>query len=970
MAYRISNQSLTLLKNYETGRAPDGSLLQQGQPALTAYLDDAGVPTIGWGHTRGVSIGDTITLRQAEDFLREDVERVVNPELDNLFSVHQNLGISLSQNQVDAFSLLTFNVGSLSSAAPNAWYAIQTGNFDRYLVEASEIRSAGGSVARGLEDRRADEAELFSQGDYARSFDSVGGAPGGNLNPYAPGNYSGSKNDPKNIPANWQVRDQADQDIAFVVDTTGSMGDDIASVQTQARSIIDGIFSSSRGLENSRVAIVGFNDPGVSTILPFTDQVDPDARKAAAISGLNRLSAAGGGDIPELTYTGIETALQLRGPDGGPNAGLSSWRPDADAKKIIVFGDAPAKDVSKKSSVLQLARDLGIVIDDRTVIDPEPNNFQVGHEAISAFTLNALEGNESGVTVTYPVQIFTVAIGTNSRTISEFQEIADETGGSAFQAADATEIVDALLEVINLPIYAISAALTSVTEGNSGSTDVEITVQRDVGTAAADVEIVLSGTADDTDRTLTASTISFAAGETSKTFQLSINGDTDIEDNETVIVSIDSVSETATVGTPSVAITITNDDSANSAPTAVNIDNVDIDENTALMTAVGAISVLDPDSDDTHTLSLINDADGLFALDGSNLVVNGTLDFESATSHEITLRTTDAGGLSFDQTVTINVNNLLETINGSAGDDELMTGIGGDIINLGGGKDKVLGPVGNFFDDQIDGFSSDDQLVFVDETVEREDITVTEGSAILSIDADGDDSVDGSFTLAGDFTTGDFMAVHTSGDTLVTFETFLPDLQEGQALEANLVNGIINQEFLTGDGSTDFQVTLRDMGFAGYDNVVGVYEIDASGNIVDTRILFENANADKSAVAGITDVEAGNRLGFFIVQDAADWAETVSDSDTLSFVNSSGAAANILDGDDISIAVNGTAVDEMVFHSFSDDMNVDDVQHALSGVDVGGESITVGFEDLTGGGDRDYEDVVFHVEMVDDFVFV
>ena len=44
--------------------------------------------------------------------------------------------------------------------------------------------------------------------------------------------------------------------------------------------------------------------------------------------------------------------------------------------------------------------------------------------------------------------------------------------------------------------------------------------------------------------------------------------------------------------------------------------------------------------------------------------------------------------------------------------------------------------------------------------------------------------------------------------------------------------------------------------------------------------------------------------------------------------------------------------------------------HALSGVDVGGQSISVGFEDLTGGGDQDYEDVVFRVEVVDDFMFV
>jgi len=278
------------------------------------------------------------------------------------------------------------------------------------------------------------------------------------------------------------------------------------------------------------------------------------------------------------------------------------------------------------------------------------------------------------------------------------------------------------------------------------------------------------------------------------------------------------------------------------------------------------------------------------------------------------------------------------------------------------------GPVENFFDDVIDGFGLDDLIVFEGSEIARSAVDVTFGSAIFDIDTDGDGSSNGQFTLEGDFSAGDFMAVGDSGDTLVTFETFLPVLQERQAVDPDLVNGIINQNFLKGDGTTDFQVTLRDLGFAGYDNVLGVYEIDAGGNIVDTRILFDNANADKAASALIEDVEDGNNLGFFIVQDAADWAATLADSDTLSFVDSSGDAANISDGADISIAVNGSAVDEIVFHSFDEDMNSDGLQHALSGVEVGGEAITIGFEDLTGGGDRDYEDVAFRVELVDDLL--
>ena len=68
----------------------------------------------------------------------------------------------------------------------------------------------------------------------------------------------------------------------------------------------------------------------------------------------------------------------------------------------------------------------------------------------------------------------------------------------------------------------------------------------------------------------------------------------------------------------------------------------------------------DVDQGDTHTYTLIDDAGGRFAIDQNNqlVVANGSLlDFETNTSHNIVVRTTDSGNLSFDQTLTINVNN-------------------------------------------------------------------------------------------------------------------------------------------------------------------------------------------------------------------------------------------------------------------------------------------------------------------------
>lgn len=306
-----------------------------------------------------------------------------------------------------------------------------------------------------------------------------------------------------------------------------------------------------------------------------------------------------------------------------------------------------------------------------------------------------------------------------------------------------------------------------------------------------------------------------------------------------------------------------------------------------------------------------------------------------------------------------------DDIRALGGDDEVEVGLGADRISLGTGFDTVKGLLAHFAGDTITDFSVQDELKFWGVTFDRSAITVLPGSAILLIDGDGDTVYDASITLEGDFSGGDFMAVRDGADTIVTFETFLPNLAERQAVDADMVNGINNQLFLTGDGSVGFQVTLIDMGFASFDNVLGVYEVDADGDIVDVQLVFANANADKSATTLITGVEAGHKLGFFIVQDAAEALALLSGDVSFAFVNGSDDPANVSDGNSIVLSANGTQVDAFVFHSFAAELNGDGVQHALSGVDVGGQSIVVGFEDLWGGGDRDYEDVVFRVEMVD-----
>jgi Ca2+-binding RTX toxin-like protein len=208
-------------------------------------------------------------------------------------------------------------------------------------------------------------------------------------------------------------------------------------------------------------------------------------------------------------------------------------------------------------------------------------------------------------------------------------------------------------------------------------------------------------------------------------------------------------------------------------------------------------------------------------------------------------------------------------------------------------------------------------------------------------------------------------------DTTTPFEVFFPSLVEGQAIDPDLVNGIINDEYLQGDGSTDFVLNLHDTGYAWYQNVLGVYEITPDGRITDARILINNVNTDKTAEVLISDVESGNKLGFFVVQNAADWASNFTSADTFVFVGNDGwSQATVNDGAGIQLQVNGQTAWKTIFHSYAAEMNDDGIQHTLSGIDTSGAMISVGFEDVVGGGDQDYEDVVFSIERVDADVFL
>ncbi len=118
------------------------------------------------------------------------------------------------------------------------------------------------------------------------------------------------------------------------------------------------------------------------------------------------------------------------------------------------------------------------------------------------------------------------------------------------------------------PLPTLSIADASITEGDSGTKLMNVTVT--LSAAAAGPVTVAYATADDTaragsDYTAESGTLSFAAGETSKTIQVVVRGDTLVEGNEAFALRLTSPTG-ATIADGAAVATITNDDRAAPAP--------------------------------------------------------------------------------------------------------------------------------------------------------------------------------------------------------------------------------------------------------------------------------------------------------------------------------------------------------------------------------------------------------------------
>lgn len=120
-----------------------------------AYRDVVGVWTIGYGFTKGVKEGDTITKGQADDKMR----RAVLPEFEN--EVFVACKVRPNQNQFDAMVSFAYNVGVGGFRRSSVLKAHNRGDHQSAGRAFHLWNKAGGKVYPGLVRRRAAEAALY-----------------------------------------------------------------------------------------------------------------------------------------------------------------------------------------------------------------------------------------------------------------------------------------------------------------------------------------------------------------------------------------------------------------------------------------------------------------------------------------------------------------------------------------------------------------------------------------------------------------------------------------------------------------------------------------------------------------------------------------------------------------------------------------------------------------------------------------
>jgi hypothetical protein len=383
---------------------------------------------------------------------------------------------------------------------------------------------------------------------------------------------------------------------------------------------------------------------------------------------------------------------------------------------------------------------------------------------------------------------------------------------------------------------------------------------------------------------------------------------------------------------PSVNVTVTATDKAghqiaqtftvnvadvNEAPTAIQLSNANVAENAAGAT-IGKLTTADPDAGDTFAYQV---SDSRFQVVNGQLQLKSGVSFDYETEPSVNLKvtSTDSAGHSIQQSFTINVTNVNEA------------------------------PVVTAKDGAVNNHVVDVNLAY---------------------------------SPVADAAVGDYL--------------YSNDNASGKTPDSSLMNGVAGSNMVL-TAPTEVTATFQKES-AGNHNMVGTYQYDNAGNIIagSVKFVWLDASATNEGKIGsgmvndflgfaqantvsLGTMAPGTHVGFFTISNGANFADNKMLLTGAAGGAATQAAAMAAIAGQLSIKTdaNGNAhvfvgnsqMSGDTFFSHDKSLNTDfnagsDIDHMASGVSSKlDHQLVIGVEDLNGGGDRDYNDVVFSVNL-------
>ena len=448
----------------------------------------------------------------------------------------------------------------------------------------------------------------------------------------------------------------------------------------------------------------------------------------------------------------------------------------------------------------------------------------------------------------------------------------------------------------------------------------------------------------------------------------------------------------------------------NDAPEAAPI-VADVDEDGSILVTQEMLleNASDQDGDDLYATaletndpnaSIVDNGDGTFTVTPSQHF-NGDIEFtyevsdgELSVANEMTLTVNPVNDIPIvapgmyhieeDGSILFTQEDLLSGAIDIDGDDLTVTSINysgdeGTVTDNGDGTFSFV-PEEHFSGDLQFSFTVSDGTDEVEQDINVHIEAVADAPDLVITDGDGRNVDDQAILVEpGGIVEVNIAAALVDQDLSETLTVTVDGVPEGSVISYDN-EGVLNDQDngITSFNDTEITVTFEGE-TAGYQNAAGYYKVDEDGNITGVEVVYENA----SQVGGGGDlvpgqdqfsfqISEGESFNLFLIPNGHNFNDFASMQDgQYEFRAADGSPANmdtvdpqlVFVGADGSETVIQSQFGDAVFHGgTSSELNQDGIEHTRTTVNEDGE-LVYGFEDLYGGGDADYSDFNFTIDV-------